>query len=217
MPPDPADDVGPGGDPVAASYLNDVWTLYFHMSEDTDWTLSSYVRLADMSTAEDFWMTQTLVKEHLPENMFFLMREGIYPCWDDPKNMYGCCLSIKVAKTDAVRAWESICARVLGETAVVAADAAAAASEGGAWTSVNGVSISPKKYFCIVKVWLRDTRFSRPQDFALPLWYAGEVLFRSHLDCIKANSEKLTRQGGGGGSSSIKPDRRPGVAEAPGA
>ena len=35
-------------------YLNDVWTLYFHTPDDPDWTLSSYVRLTDVSTVEDF-------------------------------------------------------------------------------------------------------------------------------------------------------------------
>lgn len=166
------------------AYLNDVWSLYFHGSEDPDWTLPSYVRLTDISTVEDFWASQSCVEEHVPENMFFLMREGVYPCWDDPKNMYGGCISLKVAKTDAVKAWETICVRVIGETMLM---------NKSAWESVNGVSISPKKYFSIVKVWLKDGCHSSPHDFSVPDWYTGDVLYRNHLDCIKANTDKLVK------------------------
>ncbi|PNH00915.1 Eukaryotic translation initiation factor 4E [Tetrabaena socialis] len=162
-------------------YLNDVWTLYFHKSDDTDWTLSSYVRLTDISTVGDFWTAHACIQESLPENMFFLMREGIYPCWDDPRNMYGGCISLKVSKADACRAWEGVCSRVLGETMLTGAD----------WESVNGVSISPKKYFSIVKVWLKNGENNRPEEFATPPWYSGEILYRSHMDCIKASTEKL--------------------------
>ena len=166
-----------------STYLNDVWSLYFHGSDDPDWTLPSYIRLTDVSTVEDFWASHACIKDNVPDNMFFMMREGVYPCWDDPKNMYGGSISLKVSKADATRAWETVCSRVLGET-MLAKDAAG-------WESVNGVSISPKKYFSILKVWLKDGDHDRPSDFSIPTWYAGEVLYRSHLDCIKANSEKL--------------------------
>ena len=167
------------------TYLNDVWSMYFHVTDDPDWTFSSYVRLADISTVEDFLASSECVKAHVPDNMFFMMREGVYPCWDDPKNMYGGCISLKVTKSDAGRAWETICTRVLGETIL--------AKDDDGWESVNGVSISPKKYFSIVKVWLKDGEHNAPTDFSVPKWYAGDVLYRSHLDCIKANTDKLTR------------------------
>ena len=166
-----------------ATYLNDVWSLYFHGSDDPDWTLSSYVRLTDVSTVEDCCRAHKGISEYIPENMFFMMREGVYPCWDDPKNMYGGCISLKVSKADACLAWETICARVLGETML--------ATDMNGWESVNGISISPKKYFSIIKVWLKDGDHNKPSDFSIPGWYHGDVLYRSHMDCIKANSEKI--------------------------
>jgi hypothetical protein len=177
------------------TYINDVWTLYFHASDDPDWTLSSYVRLTDISTVEDFWASSSCLTPHVAENMFFLMREGVYPCWDDPQNMYGGCVSMKVSKMDAPRAWEDVCSRVLGETI---------ASDRTAWELVNGVSISPKRYFSIIKVWLKDSeRFTQSTDFDLPSWYNGEVLFRNHMDCIKANTEKLLRSCNGHATMSL--------------
>lgn len=168
------------------TYLNDVWTLYFHVSDDMDWTLASYIRLTDISTVEDYWWSQQCIREHMAENMFFIMREGVYPCWDDPKNMYGGCISMKFPKAEAVRAWEHVCVHVLGETM---------ATDRQAWESVNGVSLSPKKYFCILKIWLNDssTHVDLGREYATPPWYKGDVLYRNHMDCIKANSEKLTR------------------------
>jgi hypothetical protein len=159
-----------------------VWSVYFHASDDNDWTLESYVRLADVSTVEDFWSLDSKISEYIPDNMFFMMREGVYPCWDDSSNMYGGYVSFKVSKTDACKAWELFATHCIGETMMTNKEF---------WESVTGVSISPKKYFSIVKIWLKDGEHVNPTDFFIPDWYVGEVLYRSHMDCIKANTEKV--------------------------
>ena len=167
---------------MTTTYLNDSWTLYFHSSDSPDWTLPSYVRLADISTVEDFWAVQSCVEGLVAENMFFLMREGVYPCWDDKSNMYGGCISMKVSKSDASRTWEAVSMKVLGEQMAQPQDL---------WESINGISISPKKYFSIIKVWLKDDKLQRSEDLFVPSWYSGEILYKSHMDCIKANTERL--------------------------
>ena len=166
---------------TTTTYLNDIWSIFFHSSDDEDWTLSSYVRLSDVSTVEDFWTSIDHLKDKIPDNMLFMMREGIDPCWDDPQNMYGGCISMKIPKADTIRTWEHISMRVIGETML---------NERQGWESINGISISPKKYFSILKVWLKDSTYDKPNDFAIPAWYNGEVLWRSHMDCIRANTEK---------------------------
>lgn len=172
-----------------AVFLNDIWSIYFHGSEDPDWTLSSYTRLIDISTIQDFWKVMCVIGEHVPENMFFVMRESIYPCWDDAQNMYGGCVSLKVAKVDALRMLEYLLIRALGE---------ALAKPNFAWEMINGLSVSPKRYFCIIKIWLKENSINTVEGkgsitevLDLPSWYTGEALFKSHLDCIKANSDKL--------------------------
>jgi hypothetical protein len=159
-------------------YLNDVWSFYFHGSEDSNWTLASYVRLTDLSSVQDFWMLHEVIEKSLPDNMFFLMREGIDPCWDDPSNLHGGCISLKVPKADVVRTWEFFCSQILGEVLKPS-------------QQVTGISLSPKRFFSILKIWLKSTGEETHKQIKMPDWYKGEVLVRSHLDCIRANSEKL--------------------------
>lgn len=155
--------------------MNDVWTIYFHASGDPDWTLGSYVRVADICCVEEFAHISREIETRVRGNMFFLMREGIYPCWDDPCNLYGSSLSLKVPMEEATKAWWSLGALILGETLC------------DEMACVNGFSVSPKRNFCIFKIWLRDADRVRA-DFALPDWYEGEVIFKKHVDCIHANS-----------------------------
>lgn len=163
-------------------YLNDIWSLYFHASADPDWTLSSYVRLTDISTVNEFLLSAKGLEDKVQDNMFFLMREGIYPCWDDPNNMYGACLCLKFAKQDVVKAWKYMGSRVLGETVM---------KERSETLVVNGISISPKKNYSILKIWLKDVGHSSTDHYIVPSWYNGEVIFKSNLENIQANTQRL--------------------------
>ena len=162
-------------------WLHDVWTLYFHDPEDPDWTLESYHRLGDVATVEDFWELHGAVGEHASTGMFFLMREHVFPCWDDKTNIDGGCLSIKVPVDAAGAAWELLAKRAIGETLVVAP---------GAWASLNGVSISPKRGFCIAKLWMADERQRDRGAFRLPEDYRGEVVYRSNRDNMQTFSSR---------------------------
>lgn len=81
-------------------FLEDVWTYYFHDPDDTNWNLDSYHRLADVACVGDFWQVHGAVSGYLNRGMFFIMREHVYPCWDDPNNIRGGCLSMKVLKEE---------------------------------------------------------------------------------------------------------------------
>jgi hypothetical protein len=79
-------------------YLDEVWTLYFHEPSDTDWNTSSYLRVADVSSLEDYASVRHALRGYTVHGMLFLMREHIFPCWDDKNNIEGGCLSIKMPK-----------------------------------------------------------------------------------------------------------------------
>jgi hypothetical protein len=166
--------------------LNDMWTLYFHDPNNEDWNLSSYQRLVDISTVHDFLKVTGCLKDKLKSGMFFMMREHIFPCWDDDNNVNGGCLSIKVAKDQVVSYWDTLCARMLGET-LLSPDIK------DKWDVVNGVSISPKRYFCIIKVWLRTSEYGDPKFFRIPESHYGDVIFRDNLENIQKNHDQLLR------------------------
>lgn len=160
------------------TYINDIWCLYFHDPYNSDWGFQSYKRICTISSIEMYWTVHKLLQNHLHNAMFFLMREHVFPCWDDPNNVDGGCLSIKVLKQDLKRFWEYISTRTLGECLMKNIDLI---------ENVNGVSTSPKKHFCIIKIWLKSNENIDRNMFDLPEDYSGEFIFRSNRENIESN------------------------------
>lgn len=189
-----ASDMGDALDTADENLLDDTWTLYFHEPSDVDWTMASYVRIDQVSSVESFWRVHEGIRPYLSRGMFFFMREHVFPCWDDPGNINGGCISIKVLKEDIEIFWETAVVRMLANKLVkpkLAAGGSADAPD-DAWSNVNGISTSPKRYFCICKLWLKDGSVSSKQFFNLPVNYHGEPLYRSNIDNIKHNHESTT-------------------------
>ena len=80
--------------------------------------------------------------------MFFIMREDIFPTWEDPDNREGCSVSFKIPASKLQVEWNRFVERVLTEDIL---------KDKEKYNSINGASISPKKEFNIIKLWLRDT------------------------------------------------------------
>ena len=62
-----------------------------------------------------------------------------------------------------------------------------------AWSHVNGVSISPKRGFCIVKLWMSKDYVHTPGRecmLRIPSKYRGEIVFRSNRDNIQMDAVK---------------------------
>ena len=161
--------------------LNDIWIYYFHDPYDTDWSLNSYKNMQSISCISDFWSVHESVKQKVHLGMFFLMREHVFPCWDDPSNITGGCLSIKVLKQDMLEFWEYLSIQTLGESLLKKENVEF-------WDNVNGISTSPKKHFCIVKIWLKnDVPCSNVNFLTIPETYHGGILYKSNKDNIENN------------------------------
>lgn len=163
-------------------YLNDIWTFYFHDPYDSDWTTQSYVCLGNISTPKEFWAINNSVRDRIKSGIFFVMREFVFPAWDDPSNIHGGCLSIKVLKENIGEYWAELCAKVLGETLLID-------SNKNQWNVVNGISTSPKKYFCIVKIWLGTNDLNDKKFFNLPEKNYGDIIYRENMENIHKNNE----------------------------
>ena len=85
--------------------------------------------------------------------MLFVMREGITPMWEDPKNRNGGCFSYKVVNKNIPEVWKSLFYLLCGETLSI---------ENEVSQHINGITISPKKNFCIIKIWLDTSTFQDP-------------------------------------------------------
>jgi len=128
--------------------LNTPWDLWYHSIKDTQWNKQSYKNLFSISNLYDLKaVNDKLVKNHLQNGMFFIMRDGIFPTWEDPDNRNGCCVSFKIPGSVLVEQWSFLVNRILTEDIL---------KDKTKYESINGISIAPKKEFNICKIWLRD-------------------------------------------------------------
>lgn len=130
------------------SPLPTTYTLWFHSSSDNDWTIGSYHEIFSFSTPEEFWTVNEAILDKskmLLNGMFFIMKQGIKPMWEDARNAKGGCISWKVEKPDVPSAWENMCALFVTK-------------ELGGFNKYNptGISISPKKNTNIIKLWVAN-------------------------------------------------------------
>jgi len=130
------------------------WTLYFHSPQETKWTLNTYTSLGSMKTWYQFWsIVEALQSESFSDGMFFLMRDPSPPLWESHHHIRGGCYSFRCQKKEAADVYL---------TYIVAAmlDALSVPSN-----RINGISISPKRGFNIIKVWNADAQgFHGPVD-----------------------------------------------------
>ncbi len=216
LPPAPAAPAAPDPD-----YLHDMWTFYFHDPEDLNWNLDSYKRLGDVSTVQDFWAIHEAIRPFLSDGMFFVMRGDVYPCWDDPGNIQGGCLSIKVPRDKLEGTWLHVLTHLLGEGMLDlprirdSADLCSLLRDQDVDLDsvLNGVSVSPKRFFSIIKLWLRTNHLTTRQWFRLPAAYDGEVLYKANADNIKDSHRQQhhnQQQHAAAASATIlKPDDQP--------
>lgn len=136
--------------------LSDGWILWAHLPHDTDWSLKSYMKIYEFNTVEQaITITETLPPVLVTNCMLFLMRKGINPIWEDERNRNGGCFSYKIPNKDVPDAWKQLSYSLVGETM---------SDDKKLLPHINGITISPKKNFCIIKVWLANCSF---QDAAV--------------------------------------------------
>ena len=128
--------------------LNSAWDLWYHSIEDNNWTNGSYKFLYKIKNLYDIkFLTDTIKGNHLQNSMFFIMREDIFPTWEDPDNREGCSISFKVPASKLKEEWDLLLKRVLTEDIL---------KDKNKYEELNGISISPKREFNIIKLWLRN-------------------------------------------------------------
>lgn len=134
--------------------LNCKWTLWAHLPHDREWTPESYINLLTVSTVEETLALVEVLPESLVKNcMLFFMRDGIQPTWEDKRNRKGGCFSYKVSNKDVEDAWKDLSYSVIGESV---------SKNVSFVNNVCGITISPKKNFCIIKIWMGDCNHQDP-------------------------------------------------------
>ena len=134
--------------------IKNKWALWAHLPQDSDWSFKSYKKIYDFKTLEDAIVITDITPEPLiKSSMLFVMKEGIAPMWEDLKNRNGGCFSYKVSNKNVCEVWKELNYVLVGET--ISSDASFV-------NSVTGITISPKKNFCIIKIWMTNCDYQNP-------------------------------------------------------
>jgi len=127
------------------------WMLWYHDPENKDYSLESYVKVADVSTPQQFWtVVDSISKEAWESGMFFFMRRGFNPLWDSPENEAGGSWSKKVEVSIVYDTFLELMVHCVSNEMFTTRP-----------ETLAGVTVSPKGPFSIVKVWNTTTVVSQ--------------------------------------------------------
>jgi translation initiation factor 4E len=160
----------PNNNNIVIHKLNSRWVLWYHDPENSDWDFKSYEKICVFDTIELFWSIHNYIKnELLYSGMFFIMKENINPLWEDNNNINGGCWSFKILKKNSYNAWINLSVYLIGETLTEE------------YNFINGISISPKKGFCIIKIWINNTSKSNIKNIRrdIPFFDNDEYIYKS--------------------------------------
>lgn len=131
--------------------LNDCWKLYYHLINNNEWSENSYVLLSKFDNLEKIIDHYKYIDEDIcKKSMLFLMRSHIKPMWEDEHNINGACYSFKISNKIINNVWKNISFNCVSENLLQDNE-----------SLINGISISPKKYFCILKIWINDKKYNK--------------------------------------------------------
>jgi hypothetical protein len=154
-------------------YLNDIWCVYFHDPYDFNWNIKSYHMITQISSVEDFIDVYRTFFDLFQNGMFFIMREHITPRWEDENNKNGGCISFKIPKTEMKEKLFETCCKCLGETMGKNKDFS---------MNINGISICPKRNYHIIRLWLRDNKYSSSENYNICVPKFSTMLYKNHYN-----------------------------------
>lgn len=119
------------------------WILWYHDPENKDYSLDSYVKIADMTTPQQFWtVVESIPREAWEAGMFFFMCRGFKPLWDAPENENGGSWSKKIEAAEVYTTYVDMMVHCVSNQLL---------NQRG--DTLAGITVSPKGQFSIIKIW----------------------------------------------------------------
>ena len=130
------------------------WTIWAHMPQDSDWSLNGYIKINTLKNIEDSITLMEIIPEVLIKySMLFIMKENINPLWEDKCNINGGAFSYKVSNKNVLNVWKKLFYALIGNTI---------SNNIEVIHNITGITISPKKNFCVIKIWMKDYTIQNP-------------------------------------------------------
>jgi len=148
--------------------LNDTWVIWIHKITDKNWLKESYKPIYKFDTINEFWQFYNAINDYTT-NMYFLMREGVFPLWEDAKNRGGGCWSYIIEKEAINEHWLSASVKMIGE--VITSNYHA---------DINGISLSPRTNVCVIKIWNKSSSLQTKIKLNLDEQYLNAIRYKLH-------------------------------------
>ena len=127
--------------------INSSWTLWNHNIFNDNWDIESYNNLFTINNLYDLkYLIEHMNDRYIIDNMLFLMRENILPIWEDKHNSNGSICSFKVYNKDRYNQLILLIKNCIIESLHI---------NPINYDNINGISITPKKNFSILKIWFK--------------------------------------------------------------
>lgn len=138
------------GSDIETTKLQYSWILWYHDPDNKDYSFESYVKIADISTPQQFWtVVDSISKEAWESGMFFFMRRGFKPLWDAPENEAGGAWSKKIEASTVHSTFIDLMVNCVTNDFLVHRK-----------ETLVGITISPKGPASIIKIWNTTTTVS---------------------------------------------------------
>jgi hypothetical protein len=158
------------------------WTLYFHSPKEKRWSLDSYSQITTATTWNDVFSTLNEITDaKLKGGMFFWMKAGIPPLWENHQNIRGGSYSLRGSIDTGLDVFlRYMVGCMMGMAGNETAD------------NIVGISISPKTVdrgnqqaigFYVIKIWNQDcSRFNKAEGLRLleSKSVLGEIMYTPH-------------------------------------
>ena len=157
---------------LASKIPSGVWTLYFHSPGEKRWSIDTFHKLGSVENWQDYWsLVKALEDSKWTRGMFFWMRGAVPPLWENFQNIKGGSYSICIGETDSIDVFHRYTIACMFGYATISEDI------------VQGITISPKKGFHVIKLWNKEAaRFNKAGGLALLDKRVADVRYTPHVE-----------------------------------
>lgn len=133
--------------------LQQRWKCWAHYPDNKDYSSSSYILMGTFSYIEEVIAFMEAIPYKLIDScMLFWMKDNIFPMYELEENRYGGYFSYKILNQDVVQVWTDMIYYLITENI---------STNELFRQNIHGLTISPKKHFCIIKIWMKTCEFSK--------------------------------------------------------
>ena len=151
---------------------NTKWNIWYHSIKDNNWSNDSYKKIFEINNLYAlFFFCDSINNTHLFNSMIFVMRDGIFPTWEDKNNKNGCLLCYKIKSDNILKEYTNIIKSLVSENIHKNSDK---------FNLINGISISPKKEFNILKIWIRDKSNDKLLNYSTDFIKSENMLYKKN-------------------------------------